>query len=158
MQVPSIRQSGGIFEIFVPGLFLLLHILALLVISHLDFFSAIPTAQNESGMVSSIEKLGLMIIVFICFAYLIGMILRLFHARSVDLVSGYVNSHEKIRNPDIAGLLASLHYFNNYGIHPIYTGKMVRPICRLEPQIVVRQKRFGAVGPGKLSLHKFHAE
>lgn len=79
MQVPSIRKSEGIFEIFVPGIFLSIHLLAGLIIVFRENFKAIFAALK------TLEITTIFFITFlICFGYLVGMILRLLKASTTD--------------------------------------------------------------------------
>jgi hypothetical protein len=81
MNIPTIGGTRGIFEIFVPGVFLLLNIGAVL-------FS-IPTLDDHTrNMVASLASNSVLdIIVSICFGYLIGILLRLLKMDVLDNLS-----------------------------------------------------------------------
>ena len=79
--IPTIGGTRGVFEIFVPGAFLLLNLAA--VVYLLPFIDE-DTKSFISGPISN-PVLGLVII--LCFGYLIGVILRLFTAEPVDKLS-----------------------------------------------------------------------
>ncbi len=85
MEIPKIGNAKGIFEIFIPGSFLLLNIVGLPI---LFFFPEISYAIN----ISTIELNYLLnpiisLIVLICFGYLTGMILRLLKPGKPDKLS-----------------------------------------------------------------------
>ena len=81
MNIPTIGGTRGVFEIFVPGAFLLLNLAA--VVYLLPFIDE-DTKSFISGC-GSTPALGLVII--LCFGYLIGVILRLFGVEPVDKLS-----------------------------------------------------------------------
>jgi len=85
MNIPTIGGTRGVFEIFVPGAFLLLNLVA--VVYLLPFID-----ENTKSFISgcgSTPALGLVIL--LCFGYLIGVILRLFRAEPVDRLSAKLN-------------------------------------------------------------------
>lgn len=86
MRIPSIRESGGIFEIFVPGVFLLLNVIGTV------YFSFKKEVDKWLTDDSSFSKLGLSIMIIICFGYLFGMILRLFRAKTPDQLSSWYHT------------------------------------------------------------------
>ncbi len=81
MNIPTIGGTRGVFEIFVPGAFLLLNLAA--VVYLLPFIDE-DTKSFISGCGSN-PALGFVII--LCFGYLIGVILRLLTAEPVDKLS-----------------------------------------------------------------------
>lgn len=85
MNIPTIGGTRGVFEIFVPGAFLLLNLAA--VVYLLPFIDE-DTKSFISGC-GSTPALSLVII--LCFGYLIGVILRLFRAEPVDKLSAKLN-------------------------------------------------------------------
>ena len=85
MNIPTIGGTRGVFEIFVPGAFLLLNLAA--VVYLLPFIDE-DTKSFISGCGSN-PALGLVII--LCFGYLIGVILRLFRPEPVDKLSAKCN-------------------------------------------------------------------
>ena len=81
MNIPTIGGTRGIFEIFVPGVFLLLNIGGVLYLS--PFID-----QNTKDLLlsaSSSPVLGL--VIAICFGYLIGILLRLLPVDLADNLS-----------------------------------------------------------------------
>ncbi len=81
MEVPSVGQSRGVFEIFVPGLFLFVNLTVFLC---LLLFGDEQLRKLIAGKTSNI---GLTLVVAIPFAYLLGMILRLGKADIPDQLS-----------------------------------------------------------------------
>ncbi|MBK9928068.1 MAG: hypothetical protein IPP66_22590 [Anaerolineales bacterium] len=83
MNIPTIGGTRGIFEIFVPGVFLLLNIGAVL-------FS-IPTLDDHTkNMLASLASNSVLdVIVSICFGYLIGILLRLLKTDALDKLSAW---------------------------------------------------------------------
>lgn len=86
MNIPAIGKTRGIFEIFVPGVFLLINVTAVLYFlskskKSFEFIGA--WIKYISG------QPGLIIIVLICFGYLIGMILRLLMTDLPDHLSAW---------------------------------------------------------------------
>jgi hypothetical protein len=86
MDVPAIGKTRGIFEIFVPGVFLVINITGVLYL----------LAQNIKSIGSLAEFIryiigqpSLIIIILICFGYLIGMILRLLMTDLPDRLSAW---------------------------------------------------------------------
>lgn len=79
MTIPSIGGARGIFEIFIPGLFFLLNLVAFLDIT---IYISPTDLYKELN-----NNLWLSIVVFICFGYLIGILLRLFKTDIPDSLS-----------------------------------------------------------------------
>lgn len=87
MKIPTIGQSRGIFEIFVPGAFLLLNI-----VGALCLFLNVKIADilcPKGG--TNVNIIGLSLVVLICFGYLIGMILRLLMTDIPDNLSAWLH-------------------------------------------------------------------
>ncbi|HDN64854.1 MAG TPA: hypothetical protein ENF23_00930 [Methanosarcinales archaeon] len=78
MNIPAIGGTRGVFEIFVPGAFLLLNLAA--VVYLLPFIDE-DTKRFISGCGSNP---ALSLVILLCFGYLIEVILRLFRAETVD--------------------------------------------------------------------------
>jgi hypothetical protein len=78
MNIPTIGGAKGIFEIFVPGLFLFLNFVLVLYL--------FPFTEKETNSLISLcisnQILGL--VITISFSYLIGVILRLFRTDLAD--------------------------------------------------------------------------
>jgi len=86
MDVPAIGKTRGIFEIFVPGVFLLINITVVLyllsqTVNSFEFLD--KWLRYIAGQPS------LILIILICFGYLIGMILRLFMTDIPDQLSAW---------------------------------------------------------------------
>ncbi|HNW74279.1 MAG TPA: hypothetical protein PKN44_11685 [Bacteroidales bacterium] len=84
--VPSIGGTRGIFEIFIPGAFLLLNITFVVhtfIVKENDFSDIVNTisVQPVPGL-----------IILVCFGYLLGVLLRLLKTPFVDTLSGRFNS------------------------------------------------------------------
>jgi hypothetical protein len=90
MNIPTIGGARGIFEIFVPGLFLLLNfgIVAYL----LPFID-----QRTREMVTTVTANSILgLIVAVCFGYLIGILLRLLKTDHIDkLSSAWLKAFDK---------------------------------------------------------------
>jgi hypothetical protein len=81
MNIPTIGGTRGIFEIFVPGVFLLLNIGGILYIS--PFIDQSTRAQILRFLSNPVSSL----IIAICFGYLIGVLLRLLQVDIPDNLS-----------------------------------------------------------------------
>lgn len=108
MKIPAIGQTGGIFEIFVPGMFLVLNIGG---VGYLCFHERIISIiKIENDFI--IGKLGLSIIIIICFSYLAGMLLRLLMTDRPDRLSAWyhrkfnkqISRHAHITDKSLDGL------------------------------------------------------
>jgi len=82
MNIPTIGGARGIFEIFVPGVFLLLNLGVCVYLS--------PFSDNQ---INALIKAGatnttIAVILAVCFGYLIGILLRLFRTDFPDRLSG----------------------------------------------------------------------
>lgn len=82
--IPSIRQSSGVFEIFVPGVFLLVNYLAAIFIAVYPELQKIPPPAPA-------ETIAFGLILFTCLGYLFGMALRLLKTSRPDRLSGWLN-------------------------------------------------------------------
>jgi hypothetical protein len=80
MEPPSLGGARGVFEIFVPGVFLLLNVALITYVT-----PGLPEAQARAKY--CVEKGGLGIIVTGVFGYLFGMLLRLGRCEAVDQLS-----------------------------------------------------------------------
>ncbi len=84
MDVPAIGKTRGIFEIFVPGVFLLINVTGVL-------YLLSQTVKSLEFIGKCIRYIigqpGLILIILICFGYLIGMILRLLMTDLPDQLS-----------------------------------------------------------------------
>lgn len=80
-KLPNIGGTRGIFEIFIPGLFLLLNIVAFFAII---FHNTFKIDINLSGLT---DKTLIAVLLIIGFGYLLGVILRLFRAERADKAS-----------------------------------------------------------------------
>lgn len=78
MNIPTIGGARGIFEIFVPGIFLLLNLGTVMYL--------FPFIDDETKqlVISSASNPVLVLVVVVSFGYLIGVILRLFRADQPD--------------------------------------------------------------------------
>jgi hypothetical protein len=86
MDVPAIGKARGIFEIFVPGAFLLINLTIVLYLLSKSVNSLNILHKYLSYIV---DQPGLIIIILVCFGYLIGMILRLFMTDIPDKLSAW---------------------------------------------------------------------
>lgn len=85
MNIPTIGGARGIFEIFIPGTFLLLNLAS--VVYLLPFIDE----DTKNLFLDVTSNPGLSLIIIICFGYLIGIILRLFSTKSTDKLSVIFN-------------------------------------------------------------------
>jgi hypothetical protein len=81
MNIPTIGGTRGIFEIFVPGVFLLLNIGIVL------YISPFVDQDTKSLIMTSLSNPISGLIVAICFGYLIGILLRLLRVDIPDNLS-----------------------------------------------------------------------
>ena len=83
MNIPGIGGTRGIFEIFVPGVFLLLNIGAML-------FSLPFLDDHTKELITSLASNSVLdVVVSICFGYLIGILLRLLRTDTLDKFSAW---------------------------------------------------------------------
>ena len=81
MNIPTIGGTRGIFEIFIPGAFFLINLGAVIYLS--------PYLDNETkqALAAATSNSILVLIAAIAFGYLIGVLLRLLRADSLDTLS-----------------------------------------------------------------------
>src|SRR6185436_13588532 len=89
MDIPTIGGPKGIFEIFVPGVFLLLNAVGTI------YFSSLIDEQTRQKLLENVSKPGLGpfigllgLVIIICFGYLIGILIRLLRVEVLDRWSG----------------------------------------------------------------------
>jgi hypothetical protein len=80
---PTIGGARGIFEIFVPGVFLLLNVVAAI------YMFPLVSYETRSIMVEIGSNPVIGLIVLVSFGYLMGVILRLFRAEAADRMSAW---------------------------------------------------------------------
>jgi hypothetical protein len=83
MDVPKIGRTQGIFEIFVPGLFLLLNIVGACYLCPWFPF------QTRSLLLEIGKNVALSVVVVISFGYFVGVLLRLMKTNFVDKASSW---------------------------------------------------------------------
>lgn len=81
MNIPTIGGTRGIFEIFVPGVFLLLNIGVII------FIAPFEDQDTKNLLINALSNPVSGLIVAICFGYLIGVLLRLLKVDLPDRVS-----------------------------------------------------------------------
>ncbi len=83
MNIPTIGGTRGIFEIFVPGVFLLLNISA--------FVFSLPFLDDQTkDMLASLASNSILdLVVSVCFGYLTGILLRLLKTDILDKLSAW---------------------------------------------------------------------
>lgn len=81
MDIPKIGGARGIFEIFIPGTFFLINIVL--------FVYFFPYTENATKVIldACMANAGLVVVIIICFGYLIGILLRLFRTDLLDKIS-----------------------------------------------------------------------
>lgn len=80
--IPTIGGAGGIFEVFVPGLFLLLNFIGV------AYFFPYVDEDAKKYIWGLVSNPGLSVIIAVGFGYLMGVILRMFRAEASDKWSG----------------------------------------------------------------------
>ena len=80
--IPSIGTARGVFDIFVPGVFLLLH----LIVTAACIANAVPAVRT--AVQPLVDNVALSAAAFVCFGYLVGMLLRLLKTKWPDKLSG----------------------------------------------------------------------
>lgn len=99
MQIPTIRQSGGVFEIFVPGIFFLFNLVFSAYLIFQPYFKLEFLKPLKSNL-----GISLIVIWIICLGYLLGMILRLFRSSKPDKISTKYYSFFKNKNSRLSYL------------------------------------------------------
>ena len=83
MNIPTIGGTRGIFEIFVPGMFLLLNI-------GITVYSFPFLDDHTRNLMASLAMNSILdLVVAVCFGYLIGVLLRLIKTDSLDKFSAW---------------------------------------------------------------------
>ncbi len=83
MNIPTIGGTRGIFEIFVPGVFLLLNIGAAI-------YSFPILDDHTANLLSSLAMNSILdLVVGVCFGYLVGVLLRLIKTDTLDKISAW---------------------------------------------------------------------
>jgi hypothetical protein len=85
VNIPTIGGARGIFEIFVPGVFLLVNLAAMV------FLLPFIDEDTKSFILDSASNPVLSLVIMVCFAYLLGVILRLFRVDRADRLSASYN-------------------------------------------------------------------
>jgi hypothetical protein len=141
MKIPTIGQSKGIFEIFVPGAFLLLNMVGVLCL-----FLHVKIADilcPKGG--TNVNIIGLSLVVLICFGYLIGMILRLLMADIPDNLSAWYhhnfNKKESRKAPLTSNVLKELE-----------KDEKLRPVLKKLEEM--KGKKYGSKGKFERVLRK----
>jgi len=99
-KIPLMGFTRGIFEIFVPGVFLLLNF-------YFALYMTPYTSETLKNLSSNINEIILALIIF-SFSYLLGVILRILRATWADKLSGYFLSLTHIKNK------SNLSYTDNF--------------------------------------------
>lgn len=86
MNIPAVGGTRGIFEIFVPGAFLLIN---LAYIGH--HLLTLANRDAQSFILDCISRPVLALVLIVCFGYLIGVMLRLLRAERADRLSAKWN-------------------------------------------------------------------
>lgn len=81
MNIPTIGGARGIFEFFVPGVFLLLNF------AFATYISPYTDAETKTGFAAAFSSPALALIIGVSFGYLIGVVLRLFQTDLPDRLS-----------------------------------------------------------------------
>ena len=98
MEIPKIANTKGIFEIFIPGTFLIVNMMGVFI---LFFHSYIDTNLNDqSFLVKFLMNPVFCTIILICFGYLAGIVLRLLRPEMPERWSKFYHN-KKYANNDI---------------------------------------------------------
>jgi len=81
MNIPTIGGARGIFEFFVPGIFLLLNL------GVAAYFFPYTDSETKSGIIAAASNPILALIIAVSFGYMIGIVLRLFQTDLPDRLS-----------------------------------------------------------------------
>ena len=81
MNIPTIGGARGIFEFFVPGVFLLLNL------GFATYIFPFTDAETKNGIAAAASSPALVLIIGISFGYLVGVVLRLFQTDLPDRLS-----------------------------------------------------------------------
>jgi hypothetical protein len=81
MNIPTIGGARGIFEFFVPGIFLLLNF------GLATYFFPFTDTETKKGILAAATNPALAVIISVSFGYLIGVVLRLFQTDLPDRLS-----------------------------------------------------------------------
>jgi hypothetical protein len=81
MNIPTIGGARGIFEFFVPGVFLLLNL------GFATYLFPYTDTETKNGIAAAASSPALALIIGISFGYLIGVVLRLFQTDLPDRLS-----------------------------------------------------------------------
>lgn len=121
MNVPAIGKTKGIFEIFVPGVFLLINAIGVLYLLSENIKSIGFVGEFIRYLIG---QPSLIIIILICFGYLIGMILRLLMTELPDQLSAWYHrtfNKKNVRKSDYSYKLWSIERFPYIG----YVGDLI---------------------------------
>ncbi len=108
MEIPRIGEAKGIFEVFLPGAFLFIHIVAFIVIM-LQPMSTLEA--TDSILYEILNSTFYIILVFICFGYLLGVFLRLLRPGGLDKISGFLMFVLQRRNRNMVMKSKRFPYF-----------------------------------------------
>jgi hypothetical protein len=81
MNIPTIGGARGIFEFFVPGIFLLFNL------GFATYIFPFTDAETKKGIAAAVSEPALAVIIGVSFGYLIGVVLRLFQTDLPDRLS-----------------------------------------------------------------------
>jgi len=111
MNIPTIGGARGIFEFFVPGVFLLLNL------GFATYSFPFTDAETKNGIAAAASSPALILIIGISFGYLVGVVLRLFQTDLPDRLSAawLRRFHRRARQEDRKFKLWAIEQFPYFG-------------------------------------------
>ncbi|HEU0291128.1 MAG TPA: hypothetical protein VFR47_00225 [Anaerolineales bacterium] len=111
MNIPTIGGARGIFEYFVPGIFLLINF------GLSAYFFPYTNDETKRGILAAASNPALAVIVGVSFGYLIGVVLRLFQTDLPDRLSAawLRRFHRKARQHDRKFSMWAVEQFPYFG-------------------------------------------
>ena len=87
MNIPTIGGTRGIFEIFIPGVFLLANL------AGVAYFAPITDQATREMLIAILSNAASGLTIAICFGYLLGILLRLLKMEVPDNISAWYLQH-----------------------------------------------------------------
>ncbi len=146
MNIPTIGGARGIFEFFVPGVFLLLNF------AFATYIFPFTDTETKNGIAVAASSPALVLIIGISFGYLVGVVLRLFQTDLPDrLSSAWLRSFDRrARQEDRKFKLWAIEEFPYFG--------WIEQTCRLylpDEALVFYQDTWGQRKQGQQNKQFF---
>lgn len=92
MEIPTLGRPGSIISIFIPGIFVLLNtcfgLYVLISYTSLPILENLSQINEQTPITAIINSSFIVSLFFVCFGYLIGVVLRLIRCSLADRISG----------------------------------------------------------------------